>query len=194
MQTHEAVAHLAFELGFGHQRRHGVHNQDVDHVRRHQGVRDLQRLLPAIRLRDQQAVDVDTQFLRVSRIERVFGIDKRRRAAGLLRFGDHVQSKRRLAGGFRPENLDYAPARESAHPERSVERNGAGRDHAHRLRIPRPELQHGAFAELLLHGDNRLHDLPRAIRVLHRRIPRRIGAKRRRKLSRKSRFVGMVGG
>ena len=46
-----------------------------------------------------------------------------RRAAGLLRLGDHLQGDGRLARRFRPEDFDHAPAGESADAERRVERN-----------------------------------------------------------------------
>src|SRR5207244_13649709 len=49
-----------------------------------------------------------------------------------LRLGDDVVDERRLPRGLRAEDLDDAPARQAADPEREVERERAGRHGAHR--------------------------------------------------------------
>ena len=103
------------------ERRHRVHHQHVDRVRAHQGLGDFERLLAIVRLRDQQVVDVHAKLLRIARIERVLGIDKRRHAAGLLGLGNHLQRNGRLAGRFRPEDLNHAAARNAADAQRRVE-------------------------------------------------------------------------
>ena len=79
------VAHVAFELGARHQRRHRVDRDHVERAAADQRLGDLQRLLARVRLRDEQVVDVDADVARVDRIERVLGVDQRRHAARALR-------------------------------------------------------------------------------------------------------------
>ena len=105
LQARQRVAHVAVDLGPGHQRRHGVDDDDVDGVGAHQRLGDLQRLLARVRLGDQQLVDVDAELLGVDRVERVLGVDEGGDAAQLLRLRDHVQGQRGLAGGLRPVDL-----------------------------------------------------------------------------------------
>src|SRR6476646_1168367 len=58
----------------------------------------------------------------------MLGVDERARPAGLLGLGEDVVAERRLARGLRPEDLDDAPARDAAHPEREIERERSRRD------------------------------------------------------------------
>src|SRR3984893_2440134 len=90
VQTHMAVAHLAFELGARHQGCHRIDDQHVDRARTDEGVRDLQRLLAGIRLGDQQIVYIDAELAGIGRVERVLGIDKGTSPAAALRLGDDV--------------------------------------------------------------------------------------------------------
>ena len=91
------VAHLAFELGARHQRRHAVDHQHVDGGGSDQRVGDLECLLPGIRLGNQQLVHIDAELGRVDRIERMLGIDEGASAALALRLGDRMQRQRSLA-------------------------------------------------------------------------------------------------
>src|SRR6266849_4934608 len=50
----------------------------------------FERLLAVIGLRHEQVVDIDAELLRVSRVERVLGVNEGRHAPKLLRFGDHL--------------------------------------------------------------------------------------------------------
>ena len=72
------------------------------------------------------------RWRRHSRVHRVLRVDERARPAGLLRLGEDVVAERRLTGRLRPEDLDDAPARDAADPEREVERERAGRDRRNR--------------------------------------------------------------
>ena len=74
MQPNVAVPHLAFKLCARNKRRDGVNDQDVDGAGPDQRVGDLQRLLPGIRLRDQQVVDIHTELLGIDRVKGVLGI------------------------------------------------------------------------------------------------------------------------
>ena len=140
LQAGQLVAHLAFDLGLGHQRRHRVDDDDVDAARAHQHVGDLEPLLAGVRLRDQQVADVDAELAGVDRVERVLGVDVGGGAAGLLHLRDDLQAQRGLAGGFRAVDLDDAAARQAADAERDVEAERAG---GHDLQVvlrsgPRP--------------------------------------------------------
>jgi hypothetical protein len=55
------------------------------------------------------------------RVERVFGIDKRRRTTRLLRLCNYLQGQRRLAGCLRPVNLDDPAFRYTADAQRNVQ-------------------------------------------------------------------------
>ena len=90
LQAHMRIAHLAIQLGLGHQRRHRIHHQHVNRARTHQRLHNLQRLFAIIRLRDQQVVDVHAQLLRVGRIQRVLRVHERGQPAGLLRLRNNL--------------------------------------------------------------------------------------------------------
>ena len=92
LESHMAVAHLAFDFGLGHQRGHRVDDHDVHRAGAHQDLDDLERLLAGVRLRDQQILDVDAELLGVIDIERVLRVDVRRHAARLLDVGRQVQA------------------------------------------------------------------------------------------------------
>ena len=100
LKTGQGIAHLAFEFGFGRQRRNRIDHDDVDAARAHQRVGDFKRLFAGVRLGDQHFVDIDAQLLGIDRIERVFGVDIGGDAALLLGFGHGMQRQRRLARGI----------------------------------------------------------------------------------------------
>ena len=81
LQSHVRVAHLALDLGPGHERRDRVHHDHVHRVAADQHLGDLQRLLARVRLRDQEVVHVDPQLARVLDVERVLGVDEGRDAS-----------------------------------------------------------------------------------------------------------------
>ena len=145
------VAHVAFELGLGDERRDRVDDDDVDGVAAREHFGDLERLFAGVGLRDQQVVEIDTERRGVVRIERVFDVDEGRRSAGLLRFGDGMQRERRLTARFRTVDLDDAAARETADAEREIERDRAGRDDVERHALLEvAHLHDRAFTELPL--------------------------------------------
>ncbi len=81
----------------------------------------------------------------------MLGIDEGAHAAELLGLGEDVVDERRLARGLRAEDLDDAPARHAADPEREIERQGAGRDRVDLdLRAGVAHAHDGALAELAL--------------------------------------------
>ena len=103
------------EFGLGHQRGHGINDDDVERVRARERSQS-QRFLAAVGLRDQQVVEIHAELLRIAGIQRVFGVNEGRQAAGLLRIGDDVEHERGFAGGFRAENFDDPPAGKTATP------------------------------------------------------------------------------
>ena len=91
-----AVAHLALDLGAGHEGGDGVDDDDVERAGADQHVGDLERLLTGVGLADQQRVGVDADGAGVLGVERVLGVDERGDAAGGLGVGHRVQGHRRL--------------------------------------------------------------------------------------------------
>src|SRR5262245_5153581 len=81
----------------------------------------------------------------------MFGVDERRHAPELLRFGNDLQRQRGLAGRLRPEDFDDPATRDAADAEGIVEADGAGRDRRnHRDGVLLPETHDRALAELFL--------------------------------------------
>src|SRR5439155_25766436 len=125
--------HLALDFGTRHQRGDRIDDDDVYAARTNENLDDLERLFAVVRLRDQQVVEVDTQLLRVRGIERMLRIDERRHAASFLRFGNHLERQRRLAGRLRSKNLDDTASWHTAHAERVIDADGSGRNGVDRL-------------------------------------------------------------
>ena len=151
LQAHLRFAHLAFDFRTRHERGDRVDDDHVDAVGADQDLGDFERLLAVVGLRDEQVVEVDAELLGVLRVERVFGVDEGRDAAELLRLRDDLQRERRLAGGFRSEDLDHAAAGQAAHAERPVDADrsgGDGRDRRDAILAAEPHDR--SLAELLL--------------------------------------------
>ena len=65
-----------FDLLPRHQRGHRVDNYNIDRAGTDHRLRDLQRLVAAVRLGDVQLVNIDADVLRIHRIQRMLRIDK----------------------------------------------------------------------------------------------------------------------
>ncbi len=76
LQAGQGVAHFAFQLGLGRERRHRVDDDQVDRARAHQAVHNFQRLLAGVGLADEQFLQVDAQLLRVLNVQSVLGVHK----------------------------------------------------------------------------------------------------------------------
>ena len=113
-------------------------------------LRDLERLLAGVRLRDEEVVDVDADPSRVRGVHRVLRVDERADAAAALGLGHHVVDERRLPRGLRAEDLDDAATGKAADAECEVEREGAGRDRSDRDLGSVAHAHNGSFAELPL--------------------------------------------
>ena len=116
LQADVRVAHLALDLGAGHQRCDRVDHDERQRTGAHQHVGDLERLLAGVGLAHEELVDVDPELTRIGRVERVLGVDERRDPALALRLGDDVQAHRRLSRSLGPEDLDDPAARDPADP------------------------------------------------------------------------------
>ena len=162
------VAHLALDLGAGHERGDRVDHEHVERTRADQHVGDLERLLARVGLADQQLVDVDADRRGVHRVHRVLGVDVRAHAAVALRLGDDVRRERRLPGRLRPEDLDDPATRQAADAEREVERERAGRDGLDPDVAALAQLHDRALAELLLDLAERHVE---CLVAIHRRTP-----------------------
>ena len=97
LQARQLVAHLAFDLGLGYQRRHRVDHDDVHAARAHEHVGDLEPLLAGVGLGDQQVAHVHAELAGVDRVERVLGVDVGRDPARFLHLGDDLKAQGRLA-------------------------------------------------------------------------------------------------
>ncbi len=126
------VAHLALDLGAGHERRHRVDHDERQRARVDQHVGDLERLFAGVGLADEELVDVDAQLASVGGVEGVLGVDERGNASGALRLGDDVQAHRGLARALGPEDLDHPAAGNAADAQGDVERERPRLDGAHR--------------------------------------------------------------
>ena len=160
LEAHFVVAHLAFDLGFRRQGRHGVDDDDVDGAAADQVVGDFKGLLAVVGLGNEQRVDVHAQVDGVGAVEGVLGVDDGGDAALLLRLGDGVDGQRGLAAGFRAVDFNDAAARIAADAQRVVERDRARRDGGNLQGRLISHLHDGAFAEILFDlGDGRLKRL-----------------------------------
>ena len=90
LKAHMGITHIPVYLRLRHQRRHRVHDYDVNGAGSHHGLRDLQCLFAVIRLRNVKIVNVYADILGIYRIQRVLGVDKSRDAASLLHFCHHM--------------------------------------------------------------------------------------------------------
>ena len=100
------VAHLAFDLGAGHERGHRVDDDHVERAGADEHVGDLERLLTGVGLGDVEVVDVHADGRGVHRVHRVLGVDVGADTTVALRFGDHVHGERGLPRRLGTEHLD----------------------------------------------------------------------------------------
>jgi hypothetical protein len=127
----EAIAHFAFDLGLGHERRHAIQHDDLKHAGADQRLADFERLLGGIRLGDVQIIDIHADAGRIGRIHGVFHIDESADAAQSLCLGNGVQADGGLAGAFRAIDLRDTPARDAANAGGNIDGQRTGRDGLH---------------------------------------------------------------
>ncbi len=145
------IPHLAVNLRFWHKSRHRVHNHDVNRPGANHGFRNLQRLLPVVRLGNVEIVNIHADILRIHGIQRVLRVDKAGDASALLHLCNHVQRHRRLTAGFRAVHLDHSPLRHPAQPQRQIKAQSAGGNRLYIQIDPRiAKLHHRALSIRLL--------------------------------------------
>ena len=160
LQTDKGVSHLAFNFRARRQRRDRVDDHHIHCARAHERVRNFQRLLAGIRLRDQHGVDVHADSCRIVGVQRVLGIYERDLSAALLRLRHNVQCQRRLTGRLRPVDLNDSALRHAADAERRVQCQRARRNRFHVHLRPVAQAHDRALAEVLFNlGDCRLQCL-----------------------------------
>ena len=112
-----AVAHFAFDFGFGHEGSYGVDDNHVHAAGTYQRVADFQGLFAGVGLREVEFFYFNAEFAGVNRVEGVFGVDKGADTAVFLALGDGFETKRGFTGGFWAEDFYDAAARQTADTE-----------------------------------------------------------------------------
>ncbi len=113
LDADERVAHLAFDLGLGHESGDRVQDDAIHAAGPDEGLGDLERVLAGVRLADEQIVHVDAAGASVARVQGVLDVDERDYAAPLLSLSQDVLAERCLARRLGPEDLRHAAARVS---------------------------------------------------------------------------------
>ena len=182
LQAHVLVAHLALDLGAAARApppsrpRPGRSRPSARSI-----VGDLERLLAGVGLRDQQVLDLHAELARVADVERVLGVDerrRRRRGAGIsaTACSDSVG----LARGLRPVDLDDAAARLACRCRARDRGSRAPVENAIDLAIDavRRHREDRSLAELLLDRGDRVRDrlLPAVGRWRPGAVPRGLTA------------------
>src|ERR1035437_9355501 len=159
LASHRHVAHLAVELGAGCERGDGVEHDDVDRVGADERLHDVERVLAAVGLGNEEIVELHADDTGVFRVERVLDVDERSEAAFFLRLGDDTEAKGGFARGFRAVDFDDAALGQAADAEREVDGERAGGERLD-LHLGRAAEAHdGAFAKLFRDGGQREFDV-----------------------------------
>ena len=120
------VAHIPFHLGPGNQGRHAVDYNAIDGAAPYQLFRYIQSLFGAVRLGDQQIVQIQPAITRVMRVHGVLHIDIGGQTTRLLGLRHNVNSQGGLACRFGAIDFSNAPPGNSTHAQRQVQGQGAG--------------------------------------------------------------------
>ena len=116
----------------------------------------MHRLFAAAGLAHQERFQLDAQLLGPARIQGVFGVDEGGDAALALGLGHDVQGERRLAAGFRSEDLHDAAAGNALAAQGQIQRETTGRNAGDHADVIGAEGHDGPFAELFFDlGDGR---------------------------------------
>ena len=92
------VPHISIDLRLRNKCCNRVNNNNVDGSAADHRLADLKRLLPVIRLRNIQIINIHPNVLRIDWIQRMFGINKAGNAAPLLHFRHHMECNCCLSG------------------------------------------------------------------------------------------------
>ncbi len=129
LKPHVRVAHIALDLRLRRKRRNGVDNDNIDGGRAYQRIDDVERLFARIGLGYVKFVQIYAEVLCVNRIERMLCVDECRNPAHFLRLRDGVKRNGGFTRRFGTVDLHDSAARQSADPERQIERQASRGDH-----------------------------------------------------------------
>jgi len=149
LHPHRGVTHVPLDLRTRHQRRHAVNHHHVHSSAAHQRLGDLQRLLPRVRLRDVELIDVHARALCILRIERMLHVDIGAHATQALRLGDDVLRQGGLAGGLGAVDFGYASAGNATHSQGQVQGQRPGGDGGNSQVLCFAQAHQGAISETL---------------------------------------------
>ena len=123
-----AISHFAFNFGFGRHCSDRVNNENINRTGTHQGFCNFQCLFTAVRLGNQQVVNIHTQCTGIGGVQCVLHVNEGHFAALLLGFGCNMESNSRFTGAFRTiQFYDSAPWN-ATDTESKIQCHRAGRD------------------------------------------------------------------
>ena len=93
LHPHGSIPHLTLYLGLGNQSGHRVNDDDIDTARADKCLGDFQSLFAVVRLREEKAVQINSDGLGASRVDGMLGIDECGNSTGFLGFGNDVESE-----------------------------------------------------------------------------------------------------
>ena len=128
LKTDMGCAHIAVDFLLGNKRRNRVNDNDIDGTGTDERIGNFQRIFAAVRLGNEQIIDVDTECLCIQRIKRVFRVDECCFTAHLLGLGNDMQSNGRFTGGFRTVDFDNTSSRNTTDTKGKVKCKGTCRD------------------------------------------------------------------
>ncbi len=126
LQTNVRIAHLTFKFGARDKGSNRIDDQNINRARTHQRVSDFKGLFTGIGLGNQEFVGIHTKLAGISRVKRVFGIDKRTGPAKLLGFGNRVQRQRGFTRTFRTIDFDDTATRQTANAQSDIKTERTG--------------------------------------------------------------------
>ena len=96
LQADTVVAHIAFDLGFRGEGCHRVDDHEVNCCTADKFVSNVEGLLAAVRLRNEEVIGIHAQFLRIEAVESVLRVDDSSDTALLLHLRHRMNSKGRF--------------------------------------------------------------------------------------------------
>ena len=125
------IAHIAVNFCLGGHGSNRVQYNGINGAGTHQCFCNFECLFAAVRLRDQQLIDVDAKRLGIDRIQGVFHVNKGNLSAFFLCFCNDVQGNGCLTGAFRAVQFHDSASWNTANSERHIQGNGTGRNGIH---------------------------------------------------------------
>ena len=126
LQADVGVAHIPLDFRLRHQGGHAVHHNGIHGAAPHQLLGDVQGLLAAVGLGNEQFFQVQAAVGGVGRVKGVFGVHIGGDPALFLGFGHNVDGQGGLAGGLAAIDLGNPPPGDAAGPQGNVQGQGTG--------------------------------------------------------------------